>query len=70
MPRTKLAITAAVAWTVLIVFIQTFKGGSVGGRACWDDPTCGEIWWIPPLAWIVGLIVIALVARFWVRRPR
>jgi hypothetical protein len=57
---------ALAGWSLLMLLVQTFKGGSVGGRACYTDPTCGEIGWIPTATWIVGLLVI-LVIGFAVR---
>ncbi len=62
-------IAALIAWSLLNLFVQTFKGASVGGLACRTDPTCGEIAWIPTAAWIGGMLLI-LVLGFLVRaRP-
>ena len=54
-------IAALVAWSLLNLFVQTFKGASVGGGACWTDPTCGEIPWIPTAAWIGGILLILMI---------
>jgi hypothetical protein len=57
---------ALAGWSLLMLLVETFKGSSVGGRACYTDPTCGEIGWIPTATWIVGILVI-LVIGFAVR---
>ena len=54
-------VAALVAWSLLMLLVQTFKGGSVGGPACYTDPRCGEIGWIPTAFWIVGILVILAV---------
>jgi hypothetical protein len=61
-------ILALIAWTFLVLLLQTFKGSSAGGFGCLHDPTCGEIGWIPTAAWIGGLIFILAVA--WAKRRR
>ena len=57
-----------VGWSLLNLFVQAFKGGSVGGRACYTDPTCGEVGWVPTVFWIAGMLII-LVIGFIVRSP-
>ena len=54
-------IGALVAWSLLMLFVQTFKGTNVGGRACVTDPTCGEIAWIPTAAWLGGILLILII---------
>jgi heme A synthase len=54
-------IAALVAWSLLNLFVQTFKGTNVGGLACRTDPTCGEIAWIPTAAWLGGILVILAI---------
>jgi hypothetical protein len=58
-----------VGWSLLNLFVQTFKGGSVGGRACYTDPRCGEVGWVPTVFWIAGMLVILFVG-FTVRSRR
>ena len=43
---------AVVGWSLLILFEQIFGGSGVGGPACYTDPTCGAVPWIPPVVWI------------------
>ncbi len=62
-------VAVLVAWSLLMLLVQTFKGGSVGGPACYTDPTCGEIGWIPTAFWIIGILVI-LVVGFALRPER
>jgi len=62
-------VAALVAWSLLVLLVQTFKGGSVGGPACYTDPRCGEIGWIPTAFWIVGILGI-LVVGFALRPAR
>jgi hypothetical protein len=54
-------IGVLVAWSLLMLFVQTFKGTNVGGRACVTDPTCGEIAWIPTAAWLGGILLILII---------
>jgi hypothetical protein len=61
-------IATLVAWTLLILAVETFKGTNVGGSACFTDPTCGEIGWIPSAAWIGGMLII-LAIGFAMRSP-
>ena len=62
-------VAVLVGWSLLMLLVQTFKGGSVGGPACYTDPRCGEIGWIPTAVWIVGILVI-LVVGFALRPAR
>lgn len=55
-------IVAVVGWSLLILFDQIFMGSSVGGPACYTDPTCGAVTWIPPVVWIAGIVFIVVVA--------
>jgi hypothetical protein len=57
-------------WSVSILLLQLFKGGSVGGAACYTDPTCGEnpnmgyaVW----AAWLAGVLIILAVGDVWRR---
>jgi len=56
-------IVAAIAWTLVILFIETFKGSNVGGPACYTDPTCGEVGWVPTAAWVGGILVILVIGH-------
>jgi Mn2+/Fe2+ NRAMP family transporter len=59
----------ALAWSLVILFIETFKGSNVGGPACYTDPTCGEVGVIPTAAWIGGVLVILLMGYATKRQP-
>lgn len=60
-------ILALVVWTSLVILFQTFKGAGVGNPlSCATDPNCGEIAWIPPVAWAAGAVVILAIG--WVTR--
>ena len=54
-------IAALVAWSLLNLLVQMFKGTNVGGFACATDPTCGEIAWIPTAFWIGGILLILAI---------
>jgi hypothetical protein len=54
-------IVAAIAWSLVILFTESFKGTNVGGKACYTDPTCGEVGWIPTATWIGGILVILVI---------
>jgi hypothetical protein len=60
-------VAALIGWTAIVVLLQTFKGAGVGGMQCRTDPACGEVGWIPPAAWLIGILVIVGVA-WWTRR--
>jgi hypothetical protein len=62
-------VAAILVWSLINLYVQTFKGASVGGPACYTDPTCGEIAWIPTAAWIGGILII-LVMGFLVNSAR
>jgi hypothetical protein len=64
---TLLVLVALVGWSALVLLAQTFKGASVGGPACFTDPSCGEIGWIPVAVWLGGCVVI-LAIGYWARR--
>ena len=66
-------VSLMVVWTAAVLVQQMFKGGGVvSARACYNDPTCGDVpGWTPWLVWIAGLVVVglvALVALMWARR--
>jgi hypothetical protein len=46
------------AWSLIMLVTETFKGTNVGGPACYTDPTCGEVGWIPTATWIGGIVLI------------
>ena len=51
-------VAGIVAWSLLVLYMETFKGAGGGGLRCATDPTCGEVGWIPTAAWIVGILLI------------
>jgi hypothetical protein len=69
-------ILLLIVWSVSILLLQLFKGGSVGGAACYTDPTCGEnlnmgyaVW----AAWLAGIFIILAMGDVWRRlrkKPR
>ena len=63
-------LVGIVAWSLVVLWTETFKGGSVGNPyLCATDPTCGEVGWIPTAAWIGGILLI-LVLGYGLRPAR
>jgi hypothetical protein len=63
-------------WSLVLLTLQVFKGGSIRSivstvdaqgvvheSPCAHDPTCGDVWWHPWAAWLIGLVVIFVVVR-------
>jgi len=61
-------VVAMGLWSAIVLALQVFKGGGVGGLACRTDPSCGEQLWIPVAAWLLGLV--GIVGIGWLVRDR